>query len=134
MQLTRRRRPPRARDKRISVRKFKGCQIWYPRHQNVSRQRVCYISGYVSIRPSVRMTSRHSFGANARVCKARAGTQFWRQRERMQDARYGTAEADGVGWRADRATHMLAGKELGISEPRRHVSMPPTRHTCFTQQ
>ena len=31
-------RPPRARDKRVSVRKFKvkGYQLWYPRHQNVS--------------------------------------------------------------------------------------------------
>ena len=41
----------------------------------------------------------HSFGLNLRTCKARTGTQFWRQRERMQDTRYGTAEADMVGWR-----------------------------------
>ena len=75
------------------------------------------------------MTSGHSFGANARACEARTGTQFWRQRERMQDARYGTAEADVVGWRGARATHMLAGEDLGTSEPRRRVSMPPTRHT-----
>ena len=95
----------------------------------------CYISSYVSIRTSVRMTSRHSFGANARVCKVRAGTQFWRQRKRMQDARYGTAEADVVGLRGARPTHMLAGEELAFSESRRHVSMPPTRRTRrFTQE
>ena len=63
------------------------------------------------------MTSQHSFGANARACEARTGTQFWRQHERMQDARYGTEEADVVGWRGARLTHMFAGKELGISEP-----------------
>ena len=75
------------------------------------------------------MTSGHSFGANARACEARTGTQFCRQRKRMQDARYCTAEADVVGWRGARLTHMLAGEELGTSEPRQRVSMPPTRHT-----
>ena len=84
------------------------------------------------------MTSGHSFGANTRACEVRTGTgtQFWcRQRERMQDARYGTPEVDVVGWRGARPTHMLAGEDLGTSEPRRHVSMPLTRHTRrFTQQ
>ena len=47
----------------------------------------------------------------------------------MQDVRYGTAEADVVGWRGARPTRMLAGEELGTSEPRRRVSMPPTQHT-----
>ena len=73
----------------------------------------------------------HSFGLNLRTCKARTGTQFWRQRERMQDTRYGTAEADMVGWRGVRPTHRLAGEEqeLGTSEPCRRVSMPQTQHT-----
>ena len=75
------------------------------------------------------MSAGHSFGANACEYEARTGTQFWRQHERMQDARYSTAEADVIGWRGARPTHMLAGEELGISEPRRRVSMPPTRHT-----
>ena len=75
------------------------------------------------------MASGHSFGANARACEARTGTQFWRQRERMQDARYGTVEADVVGLRGAQPTHMLAGEELGTSKPRQRVSMPPTRHT-----
>ena len=43
----------------------------------------------------------------------------WRQRKRMQDTHYDTAEADVVGWRRARATHMLAGEELGTSKPRR---------------
>ena len=64
------------------------------------------------------MTSGHSFGANARTCEERTGTQFWRQRERMQDARYGTAAPDMVGWRGALPTHMLAGDELAISKPR----------------
>ena len=75
------------------------------------------------------MMSGHICGGNARACKARTGTQFWRQRERMQDARYGTEEADVVVWRGARPTHMLAGEELAISEPRRRVSMPLTQHT-----
>ena len=131
MQLVRGRRLPCARDKRVrldpgmdqaldwtglTVRKFKGARFG-TQDNKMCPERVYYITSYVYIRPSVRMMSQHSFGANARVCKARSGTQFWRQRERMQDARYGTEEADVVGWRGDQPTHMFAVLEFGISEP-----------------
>ena len=61
--LTRRRLPPRARDKSISVRKVKGCQIWYPRHQNVSIKGVLDIKLYI----------------DPDKCPNDVRTQFWRQ-------------------------------------------------------
>ena len=67
-------RPPCARDKRISVRKFEGCQLWYPRHQIVSRKGVLHIQ--LCNHPA--------------KCLNDVMTQFWHQRERMQGARWHT--------------------------------------------
>ena len=64
------------------------------------------------------MRSRHSFGANASACKARAGT----------------AEAHVRLARSPSEAHLLDDNEVAISKYRQCVSMPPTRHTCFTRQ
>ena len=107
MQIMHGRRPPCARNKRISIRRFKGFQLWYPTHQNVSRKGVLHIK--LCDHPA--------------KCPNDVMTQFWRQRARMQcarwhtvlaptrariqDARYGTAEANMFGWRGARPTHMF---------------------------
>ena len=77
MQITRGRQPPRAQDERISVRRFKGCQTVYPRHQNVSRKGVLDIK--LSTHPE--------------KCPNDVRTQCWRQRARMQSAHWHTVLA-----------------------------------------
>ena len=77
-------------------------------------------------------------------------TQFWRQHAGIKGARRQTvlvptqAHARRAIWhgsskhvwlaRSSAGTHVLAGKELSISERCRRVSMPLTRRTCFTRQ
>ena len=134
MQIMHGRRPPCARNKRISIRRFKGFQLWYPTHQNVSRKGVLHIK--LCDHPA--------------KCPNDVMTQFWRQRARMQGARWHTVlvptrvHARRALWhgrskhfwlaRSSADTHVLAGKELAIRERHRRVSMPPTRRTRFTRQ
>ena len=77
MPITRRRRPPRTQDKRISVRKFKGCETLYPKHQNVSSKDVLDIK--LSTHPD--------------KCLNDVRTQFSRQRARMRSAHWHTVLA-----------------------------------------
>ena len=116
MQIMHGYRPPRARDKHISVHKCKGCQLCYLRHQNVSQKGVLHIQ----------------LCNHLSKCPNDVMTQFWHQRERMQGARWHTvlaptqAHARRTIWHGGSAhvrlaqisakTNVSVGEEFAISE------------------